>query len=315
MTSVDRTSSPSLSTSLSLLQRDVLKTLLYFDIFDHPLNSEEIYRFLPSNSTNAAAIEVACQNLPLVDLLKNEGGFFSLKTNPFSSLVIRQRKEARAKDLMRIAQLMARLIKRMPFVRAVAISGELSKGVAGDKSDIDFFIITARDRLWICRTLLIILKKVFFLNSRKFLCLNHFISEERLPFEEKSVYTAIEIATLKALSNERLVNEYRSENSWVNEYLPNVEALESHLIDRTELPSALQKLIERVLPPFLLDRIDLWLMKFWRKIWKQRYPDLSDEKRNELFRSTRFMSTAYGGDFFAKVANAYRERLTSYTLQ
>lgn len=35
-----------------LLQQDILRVLLYFDIFEHPLRAEEIYRFLPSDSTD-----------------------------------------------------------------------------------------------------------------------------------------------------------------------------------------------------------------------------------------------------------------------
>jgi hypothetical protein len=59
-----------------LLQQDILRVLLYFDIFEHPLRAEEIYRFLPSDSTSPAEIARACQSPPLAALVGHKGGHF-----------------------------------------------------------------------------------------------------------------------------------------------------------------------------------------------------------------------------------------------
>ena len=47
----------------------------------------------------------------------------------------------------------ASIIAAFPFVRAVGISGSLSKQYADENSDIDYFIITAANRLWIAKNL------------------------------------------------------------------------------------------------------------------------------------------------------------------
>ena len=85
----------------------------------------------------------------------------------------------KAKVLVK-AKAKARFISKFPFVAAVGVSGSLSKGYYDSDSDIDFFIITQHNRLWICRTLLMVYKKIFLLNSRKYFCPNYFISSEQL---------------------------------------------------------------------------------------------------------------------------------------
>jgi len=53
----------------------------------------------------------------------------------------------RAAALMATARKVAAFLYRFPYVRGIGISGSLSKNVAGEKADIDFFIITKSNRL------------------------------------------------------------------------------------------------------------------------------------------------------------------------
>ena len=45
------------------------------------------------------------------------------------------------------------LLKLIPFIRWVCVSGSLSKGVMEEDSDIDFFIIVQKNRLWMVRAI------------------------------------------------------------------------------------------------------------------------------------------------------------------
>ena len=90
----------------------------------------------------------------------------------------------------------ARLIFHFPFTRAIMISGSLSKNYADEASDVDYFIIVKPGRLWIARTLLIIYKRIFLMNSKKYFCVNYFIDEDHLEIEEKNLFTAVELTTL-----------------------------------------------------------------------------------------------------------------------
>jgi hypothetical protein len=207
---------------------------------------------------------------------------------------------------------MASIIRRFPFVRAVFVSGELAKGVASENSDVDFVIVTANNRVWICRTLLILFKKVFLLNSRKYCCLNHFVAERCLEVQEQNIYTALELVTLRPLHNTRLLDAYLNANSWFQRFFPNYQPWHNGARDHSS--SVFQRITETLLLEPYATRLDSRLMAFWKRIWAQRYPHLSDEKRQEIFRCTPDLSTAYHGDYASRILQSYQERLRRFGL-
>ncbi|MBI2618740.1 MAG: hypothetical protein HYW57_01515 [Ignavibacteriales bacterium] len=295
------------------LQKDIFRTLLYFDIFDHPLNAAEIHAFLPSNSTTVGEITAACASMPLSFLISHRDGLFFVSRNSGDLLRERLRKERRAQWYWLIARIMGTIIRMFPFVRGVFISGELSKGVMTHRGDIDFFVVTANGRLWVTRTLLILFKKLFLLNSKKFFCLNHFVTENYLDVTERNLFTAMEIATLKPIDNSEFLRTYVSHNLWIKDYLPN-------LGDREVFPESshrsnfLQEFLEFPLKGKIGDRLDEYLLSFWKGIWRKRYAHFPAEKRNELFRTEPFLSTAYGGDFLTRILEEYNRRLSVHGL-
>lgn len=291
--------------------RDILKVLLYFDIFNHPLNADEIYSFLPSNSTNVAEIAQRCQRFPLNEYIIQEQGMYFLSARK-NSVHQRLEKESRAHRLWKMAIVMAHIIKHFPFVRGIFVSGELSKGVASKEGDIDFVIVTANNRLWICRTALIFFKKFFLLNKKKYCCLNHFVSEDHLEFETRNIYSAIEIATLKPLYNLAMLETYLNANSWVKEFLPNWKFNDQRFTSIINQPTKVQRFLEMLFSERLSDKLDQWFMNLWETIWKRRYPHLTDENRKRLFECRRFISTAYGEDFLKKILFSYEKRLSKF---
>lgn len=298
----------------SPLQQNMLRVLLYFDIFHYPLSVDEIYAFLPSNSTSREQILGAGRAGPLAEVLTHDGKYFFLRTSDNSCVVERERNERRARRRRFIARLMAKLISQFPFVRGVFVSGELSKGVASKKSDIDFVIITAENRLWISRTLLILFKKLILFNSKKYFCLNYFVTEDHLTYHLRNFYSAIEIATLKPLVNPELFQRYVRVNGWIQQFLPNWE-WEGSAVKRAR-PSGgrVQRSLESLFPQRLADRIDDMLLLRWRNVWKRRYAHLPADQRERLFSSEKFLSTAFGEDFLLKILNAYHVRLERFGL-
>ena len=93
-------------------------------------------------------------------------GFYMLHCNS-ECLNKRLENNKRATRFLKIARRMSSLMRRFPFVKAVFISGSLSKNVMPRDGDIDYFIITEPNRLWVCRTFLILFKKIFLFNSHK----------------------------------------------------------------------------------------------------------------------------------------------------
>ncbi len=297
---------------LPKLEQDVLRVILYFDIFSHPVNSKEIHTFFPSRVSSRAAVEHALQSLQQKSLLRKDRGYYFLASASDRCVDERMEKQRRAAWRLVIAALVARFIGHFPFVRAVMLSGELSKGVAGPDSDIDFVVVAKDGRLWICRTLLIAFKKLFLLNSKKYFCLNHFITENNLPVDSRNFYSALELATLEPLVNRQLHAEYLRANEWIREYFPNRATSSAAEVERSR--PLIQSLLEKLLPRHLADLAEISLMARWQRLWNRRYAYLSVADRNHMFRCRPGISTAYGEDFQQKVLGKYAYRLQQYGL-
>ena len=188
---------PAFETNLAQKKAElaILKTLVYFDIFDYPLSEKDIKNFLGCYISDEIFASALLQLL-LDKIIFRVDQFYSLQNN-------RQRAEERIQGNLRAQSLIVKATRigaflyKFPYVRAVAVSGSLSKNYADKKADIDFFIITKANRLWIARTILHLFKKFTFLVGKEnFFCMNYFVDEEALVIPEKNIYTAVEIVTL-----------------------------------------------------------------------------------------------------------------------
>ncbi|HZV13653.1 MAG TPA: hypothetical protein VFA55_10605, partial [Candidatus Kapabacteria bacterium] len=168
--------------------RSALAALLYYDIFNHPVTLEEAFAFMPTNSVTVGDVRDAVAEDPRIRRMEWENReMLLLPGKDDAVLAARAEKERRAQKLWKRADLVARFIAMFPFVRALFISGSLSKNAVGRRGDIDWFIITAPGRLWICKAALTLFRRVFLLNDRTYFCTNYFISEDALEIPDKNV--------------------------------------------------------------------------------------------------------------------------------
>lgn len=301
------------------LKKNIIKTLLYYDIFSHPLKPDEIYSFLPRNSITKSDVkkflETAAKqgSVPFAE----KDGYYYIKPaeENISKRII---KENYSLKMWKRAALVTHIIKRFPFVRAVFVTGSLSKNSSDPASDLDFMLVTKKNRLWISRTLLMLFKKIFFLNSYKFFCINYYITEDNLVITERNIFTATEIATIKATFNTELLNEFIRQNEWVKEYFPNYvlcdPMLHSSGCKVNNRRSKLQRLIEFFIPGKLASAIDKKLMCMTRKHWKKKYPQLPDNERNHMFKSTENVSKTHPGNMQKKILGMYSQKLQEFNL-
>ncbi|MDE3057553.1 MAG: hypothetical protein KGJ59_06320 [Bacteroidota bacterium] len=296
------------------MQKHIVKTLAYFDVFSYPLSAEQVYRSLQTNSVTSQIIARELGLLASRKAIGVHGRYYFLRHRNAQIVSCRLNSEHHARKLLLRAKMMVRLVRQFPFVRCICLSGELSKNVAREGSDVDFFIITAPRRVWICRALLTLFKKIFLLNRRKYFCLNYFLAEDRLTVENQNLFTAMETATLMVMWNETLFRKFFASNEWVYRFLPNWERQPRTHPVSTGGRSLLQKASERLLSVLPLDTIDNWLMDMMKRVWKKRYKSLSEEKREELYQSTPNVSTAYGHDYQEIIFREYNRRLKMYDI-
>jgi len=208
------------SGTLSAIKESIVKTLVYFDLFTYPLSRAEIFLFM-DDKYPYLDFDQALASLLNDGRIHHFDKFYTLRDD--HHLVLRRiQGNLKAGELLKVANKISRMLIRFPYVRGVAISGSLSKNFADKDSDIDLFIITAKNRLWIARTLMHLFKKLTYLFNREdYFCMNYYIDELQLEIPEKSIYTAIEIATLIPVEGERAFEAFYAKNVWTRLFLPN----------------------------------------------------------------------------------------------
>lgn len=118
------------------------------------------------------------------------------------------------------------ILRFVPFIRLIALNGSVAKNEANEKSDIDFWIVTKKGRIWTCRAFVLILTQLTGLRvdykNQKIAgraCFNCFQTEDNLtikPQTEKIAkdYSKIFIFWYKG----DLLNKYLFNNKWILNY-------------------------------------------------------------------------------------------------
>jgi len=245
----------------------IVKTLIYFDIFDYPLSENDIRNFV-AHYISDEAFALALLHLSLDKIIFRVGEFYSLQNN-------RQRAEERIQGNLRAQPLLVKAARigaflyKFPYVRAVAVSGSLSKNYADKKADIDFFIITKTNRLWIARTVLHLFKKLTFLVGREnFFCMNYFVDEDELVIPEENIYTAVEIVTLLPLAGTFTLNKFFEKNNWTRNWLPCYEYKRN--VNTAERLSGSKKFVEWLFAGKAGEAVDDLLYKWTTRRWQKK---------------------------------------------
>lgn len=292
------------------LQQSVVKTLLYFDIFRYPLKTEEVFKFLGANTITRIDVQETLELLVQKGFAFRHFDLYGLQED--DSLAKRRLAGNRkAADMMGLARRRARLIGRFPFVRGVMASGSFSKGYMDDTSDLDFFVVTAPDRLWIARTLIVLFKRVFFFNSHKYFCCNYFVDSNQLEIDEKNLFTATELATLIPLYGiTHYINLLRS-NAWVTRYFPNFK-IPGSARDEKYIPG-IKARIEFLLRGRAGEQMETFFMRLTLRRWKNLYGhEYAAQDFDLAFKTLRSVSKNHPKHFQRKILQRYREKVADF---
>ncbi|RME98377.1 MAG: hypothetical protein D6768_17425 [Chloroflexi bacterium] len=200
----------------------ILNPVFYADIFDYPLTAAEIHRFLqtravPAQVANWLAQAVAQNHLAEIN------GYYCLPHKPHLP-DLRHARQQMAQTLWPHAESYGRKIAALPFVRMVAVTGALAvNNPTRANDDIDYLIVTQPGRLWLCRTLVILLVRAGRLRGVN-LCPNYLITENALTFEQ-NLFTAREVLQMRLLFGPALYRRIRQKNEWVTTYFPQGDGL------------------------------------------------------------------------------------------
>ena len=292
------------------IREGCLMCLHYIGIFKYPLTPEQMLHFTPFIST-PDEIENEMNQLIADDLAFMIDGYYMKEKDP-AWISERQAGEERAIKLLHRSTKYVKIISSFPFVRGVAISGSLSKFYATEEPDIDYFIITARNRLWIARTLLHMFKKLTFISGHEhYFCMNYFIDNEALSIEHPNLYSAIELKTLLPVYNKELMEQFAASNSWADEYLPNHPGAENYTYLLRQRRKPCKAAWEAVIKLFSPGRVNRQFMnltdKKWRRKWKRSGYDMNEYDR--AFRTGIHISKNHPADYEKKVLESLPNNL------
>ncbi len=293
-------------------RRAILRSLIYYGIFRFPLRIEELYRFSEIQWPDLEALETEVRSLLDQGLITRNGPWVHLGDPTL--VEERVEAEARAKRVMPRALRRSRLIARFPFVRGVALSGTISKGVFARGDDVDFFVITAPGRLWICRVFLMAFKKVFLLNSRRTFCINYLVTEDHLEVPDHNLFTATEIAWLMPTVNAALFDRFFKTNRWVGAFLPNWTA-EFPVKTQQWLPNAPARAVEYSLSGPRGDTLDDRCHNLVEQHNRKRYGHIEGAEFDLALRTAKNVSKHHPQSLQARILERFDQRILEFGRQ
>lgn len=192
-------------TGPSPLEKSILATIVYYDIFDYPLTDFEVFLYLveenlmesrrKSGRGNKTALPDFCQDssAEVAELLNNseylkkhinqKHGFYFLRRTPLSPAcptnksslsrrktdIVQQRlnRKKLADQKWKKAKKIFWIMQITPFMKMVLVSGSLAIGNSKNESDIDLIIIAKKGRIWIARTFITLLTSVLGVRRHK----------------------------------------------------------------------------------------------------------------------------------------------------
>lgn len=215
------------------LSKQILSTLIYYNILDYPMTSFEIWKYL--DTSNGAREEDDVSKLGDVvkelesDNLKKQieqfRGFYFL---PGRKELVEKRLEKNklSERKFKIIKKVVFALRFLPYVRMVAVTGTVAMKNAGRGSDLDLLIVLKHGRIFFGRTLVTGL--VHFMGKRRYgrkisdrICLNCFLTDSSLESRLKDVFSSSEYFFAVPIFGQKVFWEFQEQNDWIKKFKTN----------------------------------------------------------------------------------------------
>lgn len=203
-------------------ENNIISTLTYFSCFNYPLTKDEIYTYLHFKTVPLSNFEIILEKLIQLHKIQKIDIYYGIVISQ-ETIELRIKRNELSTIMLKKAIKIVKILRYFPFVLGISISGSLSKNCMDENSDIDYFIITAPNRVNTAQFFLRGFTKLFFsykLRSTYF-CFNYLIDKKNMYHKHQNLFTATEINCLIPLVNKSLFNEFKKQNNWIKTYFPN----------------------------------------------------------------------------------------------
>ncbi len=293
------------SDPLSPLHRAVLVTVLYSDLFDHPLTGDELHRYLMARCPDRAALDRAVEALD-GGCLVTDRGFVFLRGRE-ATIAIRRRRQRLATERWPPARRFAGWLGWVPFLRMVAVCGSQAVDNGDVDGDVDLFLITEPGRLWLVQSMTMVLRRFGRWLGIE-VCPNYLLTTGTLDIEERSLYNAREAAQAVPLWGRAAYAGFLEANRWIEDFLPQHSAGARQRFLAPRPRHRLTSALERLLGGRLGDRADRAvhrvLLRYYR--WRLRRHGWRRQEIERAYR--RHRQEVITGGYAAAVARRFVER-------
>jgi hypothetical protein len=233
----------------------IKKTLAYRASFNYPLSFHQLATFLETKRDfDYLFFKKTLKKLVKSKVIRvKKGKYYAPFIKPVSwNFRMKETKKILARNLY-----VLKTLQLIPWIKMIGITGSIGAYNATKKDDIDIFIITANNRLWITRLFLVTITKVLNKYPTKYgekekICPNIMIDEKNMswPKTKRNIYVANEIASLQPICDKNCTYfRFIKANSWITKHLGNFK------VNTTSTSKNPHRRSE------VLDKLDYWAMQ------------------------------------------------------
>lgn len=236
------------------MRRYLTSVLEYFSFFVYAPSFSEIYTFFPKKITKKDLKELIMrevkgktivklqrlQDSQLFSLFHGSTNHYPLATNhsrytlPQYSIQVKNKSihqladqiQIQSKNSLPTIQRYFFILKYLPFVRFVGITGATAMNGYSSHDDVDLFIITQTGTLWTTRFFVVVLAKLLGIYGGVGVCLNLFFDEKNMsiPSMKQNSYVAHELLQMKpVIDNNNTHSLLIQANEWIFRLFPNAK--------------------------------------------------------------------------------------------
>ncbi|NIA18421.1 MAG: hypothetical protein GWO79_00915, partial [Actinobacteria bacterium] len=232
------------------LEKAIVGAIAFFDMFNFPLTDFEIWKFINVKCNLFDVLDIFGEEeetkFPIGNLVSRKNGFYFLKGRS-GIIETRLKRYVYADRKFKLAMRVVKIFKLIPWIKMIAVSNVIGAHNLKDGSDIDLFIITEKEKIWLTRFFCITIAQLLGLRPKKGdtrdkICLNFYVSEEAMNLEGLMLHNqtatvgsgvpspanSVDIYFVYWLVNlipiyevDNAYKKFIQANNWIKNYFPN----------------------------------------------------------------------------------------------
>ena len=257
--------------SAESLADQILLTLAYTDQFSFPLTRDEIWQrliFLDGKKATPKVtqqdFDLALQKLLAQKKIIQKKEWLALFGHQKNFVLRAHRASVAEKKWQEVKEFVA-TVTFLPWIQAIFVTGSLAMNNTDQEDDLDFMVITKKQRLWVTRVFVLIIASIkgkrrsWQEKKHQGWCLNLWLDENHLavPKKDRGLYRAYEVVQARPVfGREQMDQNFFAENGWIKEWLPNALLVPRHVVSNPAPSLSLFSVLDMVC--YILQR---WYMR------------------------------------------------------